>query len=156
MNVKKIGFVGIVCAVGLFNTVFAQSKTTTVPVTAKVVGTCKFTTTAGSVSFLLDPSINAPASGTVVNPTFYCTKNATYTLTADNGQNFLISRRMVDPANPAVFIPYTFAFTATGSGNGFSGLPLAMNITSSVLYADFQNAPVSAAYADSVVVSISP
>ena len=155
MKVKKIGFVGIVCAVGLFNTAFAQSKTTTVPVTAQVVGTCKFTTTAGSVSFLLDPSINAPATGTVVQPTFFCTKNATYTLTADNGKNFSVSRRMVDPANPTVFIPYSFVFTATGSGLGF-GNPLQMNIASTVVYADFQNAPVSAAYADSVVVSISP
>jgi spore coat protein U-like protein len=128
--------------------------TTTVAVTANVVGTCMFNIT-GSVSFALDPANGADVAGTIVQPTFWCTRNAAYTITDDLGAHELGTVfRMQHTTNPAEFIPYSFTYTAAGSGNGPTN-PITMNIASTVLGANY-TAAAAGDYTDTVTLTINP
>jgi spore coat protein U-like protein len=128
--------------------------TTTVAVSANVVGTCRFSS-AGSISFALDPANGADVGGVIVQPTFWCTRSAAYTITDDVGVHELGSVfRMQHTVNPAEFIPYSFTYTATGTGNGPTNL-LTMNIASTVLGTSYTSA-AAGNYADTVTLTINP
>jgi spore coat protein U-like protein len=133
----------------------AMAATTTVPVSATVVGTCQFNS-SGSVSFTLDPSSAADATGTVsAQPRFWCTNGTSYTISDDFGVNEATPgsapRRMTDGTN---FIPYSFTYTASGTGAGKNS-PITMDISATVLNADFVNA-VAGTYTDTVTLTITP
>lgn len=147
---KVVLAVALAIMVGLPAMSFAAG-TTTVSVSATVVGTCKFNT-GGSVSFTLDPSVGGNVSGTVTQPQFWCTKNATYTITDDYGlnENGTI-RRMT---NGTDFIPYSFSYTSTGTGQGKNS-PITMDITAQVQEADYVDAPAGT-YTDTVTLTINP
>ena len=130
--------------------------TTTVDVTANVVGTCKFNS-GGSVAFgNLDPSL-APATvnGTVVKPQFWCTKNAPYTISDDIGSHesgLIFRMQSADVATD--FLPYTFSYTKTGTGGGKSS-PIDLTITAQVSLDDTINI-AAGAYTDIVTLTITP
>jgi spore coat protein U-like protein len=127
---------------------------TTVAVSANVVGTCKFNNT-GSISFTLDPADGSDVSGVIVQPTFWCTRNAAYTITDDLGEHELGTVfRMQHTTNPAEFIPYSFTYTAAGIGNGPTNL-LTMNIASTVLGTSYTSA-AAGDYTDTVRLDINP
>jgi spore coat protein U-like protein len=128
----------------------------TVGVSATVLGVCQFLT-GGTVAFgTLDPSIGGNINGTVTQPTFWCTRGTSYTITDDSGLHELVagSPRMVSGTSPTDFIPYSFTYTATGTGSG-RGTPINMNIASTVVAADYLNA-LAGAYADTVTLTINP
>jgi spore coat protein U-like protein len=128
--------------------------TTTVAVSANVVGTCRFSNT-GSISFALDPANGADVLGVIVQPTFWCTRNAAYTITDDLGTHELGSVfRMQHTTIPAEFIPYSFTYTAAGIGNGPTNL-LTMNIASTVLGSSYISA-AAGDYSDTVTLEINP
>jgi len=128
--------------------------TTTVAVSANVVGTCRFSNT-GSISFALDPANGADVSGVIVQPTFWCTRNAAYTITDDLGAHELGTVfRMQHTTNLTEFIPYSFSYTAAGTGNGPTNL-LTMNIASTVLGGSYTSA-AAGSYADTVTLTINP
>jgi len=155
MNFTKLGLIGAVCATALLgNTVALAADTTSVTVSATVVGTCKFTG-PGSVSFTLDPSLGGSVAGTVAQPTFWCTKGTGYTITDNGGGNTSNgSKRMKNGAATPEYIPYSFTYTATGTGAGASS-PLTLNIASSVAAADYLNVSAGS-YSDTVTLSITP
>ncbi len=129
----------------------------TVTVTANVVGTCKFVSPkTGAVSFgALDPSLATDVNGVVTQPQFWCTKGASYTITDDNGVNETgTTYRMVHGTDGTEFIPYSFSYTAGGTGTGPQS-PFTMDIAAQVLGTSYANA-LAGAYSDTVTLTINP
>ena len=93
-------------------------------------------------------------NGAVTQPQFWCTKNASYTITDDNGLNESGTTYQMKHASLADVIPYSFVYTATGTGSG-PGTPITMNITSTVLSADYLNV-AAGSYSDTVTLTINP
>ena len=132
------------------------ADTTTVAVSANVVGTCRFSN-PGTISFALDPSVGTDQAGSITQPRFWCTRNAGYTITDDLGSHESgATFRMQHTTIPAEFIPYSFTYTATGTGAGAgAGNLITMNIASTVLGANYVNA-AAGDYSDTVSLSILP
>ena len=129
---------------------------TTVTVTATVQGTCRFTS-GGSVSFVLDPATGGVVNGTVSNPTFWCTKGLNYTITDDDGlYDTGVGARRMEHTDGLIteYIPYSFSYTAAGTGNGANN-PNTMDITASVAPADYMDA-TAGDYSDTVTLTINP
>jgi spore coat protein U-like protein len=152
-NMKAKQLVAILLAAGLAGT--AMADTTTVPVTANVVGVCKVLT-GGSVAFTLDPSVGGAVNGTITSPTFWCTKGASYAVADDDGvyETGVGARRMRHATVLTEYVPYSFSYTASGTGLG-KGTPITLTLTSAVAEADYINAQAGA-YADSVILTITP
>jgi hypothetical protein len=133
----------------------AWAATTTVAVSANVVGTCQVTNTNGAplVAFGQLDQVTAPVvNGTVTQPTFWCTKNTTYTIGDDLGAND--SAGVYRMTNGTDFIAYTFTYTATAPGTGKTS-PITMDIAASIPAGTYSD--VSAGnYADSVLLTINP
>ncbi len=149
----------ILCLIMIFGLVLMFTKTgiagdtATVSVSATVVGTCKFLT-GGSISFTLDPSVGGNVNGTVTQPTFWCTKGASYNITDDDGLYESGTTHRMKHETLTEYIPYSFTYTATGTGNGPSN-PITMNISSTVLASDYLNASAGS-YSDTVTLTITP
>jgi spore coat protein U-like protein len=124
-------------------------------VTATVINTCKITETQDISFGSLDPAAagDATAEGFI---SFKCTKNADYTLSADNGANWdaKAGKRRMKGADTD-FLPYSLAQVAfTGKGAGFS-TPIRVALRASLAGADYRDLP-AAAYADTLRVTINP
>jgi len=143
-----------VALVAMAGAAMAQD-TATVAVSATVVGTCKFAT-GGSIPFgNLDPSVGTDQTPAVTQPTFWCTKGASYTISDDDGlyESGANLNRMKH-GTLAEYIPYSFTYTASGTGAG-PGSVLTMDIASSVKGTDYQNASAGS-YTDTVTLTINP
>ncbi len=146
-----------VAALALFaveGSAFALS-TNTISVSATVNGTCKFSSGTSTLAFgLLDPAVATDAIGTV-NPTFWCTKGAAYSIANDLGAHASgTAIRMQHATILTEFIPYTLAYTGAGSGLGKS-TPVTLAVTGTILNADYVNA-AAGNYTDTVVLTITP
>jgi spore coat protein U-like protein len=150
---KKFTAVLIVISMIAMAGVAMAVDTATVDVSATVVGTCKFIS-GGSVSFMLDPSAGGNVSGTVVQPQFWCTRGASYTITDDDGFYESGTTHRMKHASSEEYIPYSFDYTASGTGNGPNN-PITMDIASSVVAADYLDA-LAGDYADTVTLTITP
>ncbi len=148
---KRLALFAIVVGLFLTPALTNAADTQTVTVSATVVGTCQFNS-GGSISFTLDPSVGGNVNGTVTQPQFWCTKNASYTISDDDGLNESGTTHRL--SNGTDFIPYSFSYTATGTGNGKTS-PITMDITSTILEADYINAPAGV-YNDTVTLTINP
>lgn len=147
----------IAMAVVLVSSVAMAADTNTLTVTANVVGTCKFNSATSTLAFgALDPSVGTDAAAsTTVN--FWCTKNASYTITDDDGmyETGLNANRMRHATIVTEFIPYSMSLSPTsGTGSGPS-TPITLNISGTVLGTDYINA-AAGNYSDTVVISITP
>ncbi len=133
------------------------NDTATVTVTANVVGTCKFSVAAGAIAFGdLDPASPVDKNGTVTQPQFWCTKGAAYTISDNDGLNKSgTTHRMVHGSTATEFIPYSFTYTATGTGAGPNAIHVTMNIAAQVLGTDYAGA-LAGAYSDTVTLTITP
>lgn len=143
------------CAAGVIGSTGAlAADTANVAVSATVTGNCKFNS-GGTVAFTLDPASTSNATGSVTQPEFYCTKGTSYSITDNDGLYVSTGvQRMRHATVTTEFIPYSFTYTANGTGTG-KGTPISMNIASTVANADFINASAGV-YADTVVLSINP
>lgn len=149
---KKLILALALVTIAVIPSITFAAGSTTVNVSATVVGTCQFNS-GGSVTFTLDPSVGGNVNGTVTQPQFWCTKNATYTITDDKGLNESgTTHRMKDTGTN--YIPYSFTYTTTGTGNGKTS-PITMDISASVLEADYIDAPAGT-YTDTVTLTINP
>jgi len=131
------------------------AETAEIRVTATVINTCKITETQDISFGSLDPAAaaDAAAEGFV---SFKCTKNADYTLSADNGANWdaKAGKRRMKGADTN-FLPYSLAqATFTGKGAGFS-TPIRVALRASLSGADYRDLPADA-YADTLRVTINP
>lgn len=130
------------------------ADSTTLLVTANVVGNCKITGTTPVAFGQLDPAAtgNVTASGSV---TFWCTKGASWTLSANTGSNPSGGQMRMKGPGASDFIVYSLAFASTtGTGIGANS-PVTVNANGTVAQSAFANATVGA-YSDSVTVTITP
>ena len=151
----KLLCVTAIMAIVLTMAGFAMAgDTETVAVTATVTGTCQFNS-GGAVAFgALDPIAAPDVWGTVTQPAFWCTKNASWAISDDNGVNETgTTHRMLDAVSGDL-IPYTFTYTASGTGAG-KGTPISMDIASQVLGANYINVSAGS-YSDTVTLTIAP
>lgn len=132
----------------------AAAETVGVGVSAKVLGTCKFDTSAVAAFPDLDPM--APAAQTAQGSvTFWCTSGTSYTLTANNGANASGAQKRMKGPGATDFISYTLAL-ASGSGTGSGkSTPITVNADASLAGTAYQDA-VAGNYSDTVTVTIAP
>lgn len=132
----------------------AWAATTSVTVSATVVGTCQFNN-AGSIAFgPLDQVLAPLVTGTVVQPAFWCTKNSVYAIVDDEGSNASGTTHRMKHATLAEYIPYTFTYLASGAGTGKT-TPITMDIAATVPAGSYVDVPAGA-YADIVTLTITP
>jgi hypothetical protein len=133
----------------------AWAATTTVAVSASVVGTCQVTNTNGAplVAFGQLDQVNAPVvNGTVTQPTFWCTKNTAYSIGDDLGANDAAG--VYRMTNGTDFIAYTFTYTASAPGTGKT-TPITMDIAASIPAGTYSDVSAGS-YADSILLTINP
>lgn len=123
-------------------------------VTATVVGNCKITGTAPVAFGNLDPA-NAGAVNASGSVTFWCTKGAAWTLSANLGANASGAQMRMKGPGAADFIPYGLTLASTtGAGLG-AATTVTVNANGTIGAGAFANATMGA-YADTVTVSITP
>lgn len=141
--------------------VAAAADQATVAVTARVVGACKFINNTATLAFgdlPVDPSGTALGAGPLDGSlTFWCTKNATYTITDDNGKNEsgTVYQMKSDTLVIAEYIPYSFTYLSplSGSGQGPTN-PITLNFRAQVGATYGSNSPDT--YSDTVTIDIIP
>jgi spore coat protein U-like protein len=151
---KLLGMVMVLGLVLVTGVAFAADSNT-LTVQASVTGTCKFSSGTSTLDFgALDPnSASDGAANTSVN--FWCTKNANYTVSANNGAHFGSGSRRMQGPTAADLIPYGLSYSpSTGTGSGKT-TAIALALTGSILNADYVNAAVGS-YSDTVTLSITP
>lgn len=151
-------FLGLAMVLGLilFSGVAFAEDTNTVTVTANVVGTCKFLSTTSTLAFgPLDPSSGADVNANT-SVQFWCTKNASYTITDDDGLYELLNgTQSMKHSSLNEYIPYSFSYSPTsGTGSGRTA-PITLNISGTVTFANYQNA-AAGEYSDTVILTINP
>jgi len=159
---KKILMVVIAVAVVAMAGV-AAAATTQVQVNANIVGTCRFNSLSTTISLgnlPINPDGSAAGTTGTGSATFWCTRNAAFAITDDDGLNEgavangnrLASTTLTTPE----YIPYTFTYTPiSGFGNG-PGVAnyITLTYTATVGGTYSNNSPD--AYSDTVVVTITP
>jgi len=147
---------GMVMVLGLvLSTGVAFADTNTFTVQASVIGICKLSSGTSTLDFgALDPSLTSDgAATTTVN--FWCTKNAGYTVAANNGAHFGSGSKRMEGPTAADLIPYSLSNNpSTGIGSGKT-TPIVLTLTGSILNADYVNAAVGS-YSDTVTLTITP
>jgi spore coat protein U-like protein len=130
-------------------------STNTISVSASVSPTCKFSSGTSTLNFgTLDPTSAANATASA-STTFWCTKGATYSVSNDNGLHSSGSTiRMQNSTDLTQFMPYTLAYTNSGTGLG-KNTPVTLNVTGTILNSDYVDA-AAGNYADSVVLTVTP
>jgi len=153
---KLLGLMMVLGLVLLAGVAFA-GDTNTVTVTANVVGTCKFNSATSTLAFgALDPTSGSDVNAST-STTFWCTKNASYTITDDDGIHELAAdgNRMENTTTAGEFIPYSFSYNPTsGDGSGRT-TPITLNINGTAAFASYQNA-AGGDYSDTVTLTINP
>ncbi len=152
---KYILVVAVVMLIEAMSGMAMAAGNQTVSVSATVTGVCQFLT-GGSITFALNPATGGDVNGTIVQPTFWCTRGTVYAITDDSGLHQLAAGqpRMVHATSATDFIPYSFAYTAAGTGTGRNAT-LTMDITSTVLSVNYLNA-LGGNYSDTVTLTINP
>lgn len=155
---KKLILVAALAITTVGSTAWGAAVTAVIGVSATVVGTCKVITT-GSIAFTLDPSSGSDASGTVANPTFWCTRGTPFTVADDFGiheaSTNVAPRRMQHSTSTTDYIPYALTYSTTAATGQGKSTAITLTLTSGVFNVDFVNALVGS-YADTVTVSITP
>lgn len=140
----------------------AMAATTQVQVNANIVGTCRFNSNATTIN-IGDLTINADGSAVGAtgtgSTTFWCTRNASFAITDDDGLNESganANRLASTTLGTVEYIPYTFTYTPTsGTGNGPGAANyITLNYTATVGATYSSNSPD--VYSDTVVVTITP
>jgi len=140
----------------------------TVPVTGAVSGVCK-AGVAGSVSFTIDPSLAGPIAATVTDATLFCSNGTPFNVTAASlnqggpaascaSSGAGVTGTLKDGVNT---MNYTFKCgvngtannTGTGKGHG-AGKDVTLGMSGSISAASYQDAVVSASYADTITLTI--
>lgn len=138
--------------------VTAASTTHQLNVSATVVGNCRFNDVGPTALAFgsIDPTSTTDATATA-NVSFRCTSGTTSSIASVVGANDVGGVHYVsDGANS---MAYTVGFGGTdaqvGSGHGAGG-DKTLAVTGTIAVADFQNAPASTGYVDTLTLTISP
>ncbi len=154
MKCKVLLMIALVVIVSLSSNAFG-ADTGTVNINATVVGTCKFTTNTANISVTLDPSVGGTVTGSG-SLVFWCTKNASYTVTDDDGlYETGPNANRVFNSLASEYIPYTFTYTPTsGTGSGPQNT-ITLTLTASFAQTDYENA-AAGTYSDTVTITVTP
>ncbi len=169
---KALSAVTTIILLASANIAWAGTITPTVSVSGAVNAVCKAGTT-GSLAFTIDPSLAGPISATVTDATVFCSNGTPFTITAvstNKGGSAAscagagITGTLKDASNN--LMDYTFTCSVytgagspsgtnagTGQGHG-SGKDVRLGMGGSIAAANYQNAPVSATYADTITLTI--
>jgi len=152
---KKYAITLISIAAFLWGGVALGADSNTLTVSASVTGGCRFSSGTSTLNFgTLDQSSAADASATG-STQFWCTRNASYTISANNGLYYDTSRRMRHATEATEYIPYNLTFTpTTGTGAGKTS-PVTLSLNGTITNANYVNA-IAGNYADTVTLSITP
>src|SRR3990170_5128271 len=148
---KVMIVVAVIMMVGAVSGIAFAAGTTTVNVSANILGTCQFSTTPTLAFGALDQnsSSDATAAGTL---TFWCTKGVAYTLSDPLGSSGTYAGTI---SNGTDSIAYSIAYTnATGGGAGKTS-PIASALTATILNANYVDVSAGA-YAGTVQFTIAP
>lgn len=158
--------VAVMCVFGLgVSSGVLAGGTTSLPVTAKVSGTCNVTTGPGTLNFgTIDPSSgsNATATQTFV---MKCSNGTVSTAATDDGglHNVAGQKQMVHSANGAAFLPYGITYSNdtgfTGAGFGAAAASQTVTINGTITPAQFQNVVATTgaqSYNDTVTITVNP
>ncbi len=155
---KKLMVVFMAMVLGLvlvLSGVAMAGNSTTVNVSANVMGTCKFS--SGSTPELnfgdLDPASNSDVTkNTTVQ--FWCTRGVTTeSFTANYGKHGVGSQRNMKLTTGADLIPYTLTLTPDGSTNQGPGSPRTLTISGTILNTDYIS-KAAGSYSDTVTLEI--
>jgi spore coat protein U-like protein len=153
-KMRKLIVIVIAIAIIAMAGVAMATDTASVSVSATVSGNCKFLT-GGTMAFgTLTPAVSTPdVDATVTQPTFWCTKNASYTISDDYGLHEVGTQRKVIGATHSELINYSMIY-AGGTGQG-RDTTLTMNISGTILGNDYKNTSADT-YSDTVTLTITP
>jgi len=128
--------------------------TASVGVSATVLaGSCRFDS-GGTVSFTLNHATGGNVIGTITQPVYRCSKDASFVISDDNGLYESGTTHRMKHATLNEYIPYSFTYTTSGTGLG-NGNPVTMDIASTVVEADYMDVPAGS-YSDTVTMTINP
>ncbi|BCL74847.1 hypothetical protein JHS3_05830 [Jeongeupia sp. HS-3] len=133
---------------------FAHADTRGMPVTASVVGSCKF---SNADDVVLDFGSLVPGQGQrqVSQPVaFTCSSGTNYTVTMDLGRNPNGSQRRMRGDNDA-YIPYALSADPMGGTGQGELTPITLTLTASVDATAYVDSPIGS-YNDNVVLTVSP
>ena len=152
---KKYALTAILAAFIMIGGVALGADSNTLTVSASVTGSCRFSSGTSTLNFgTLDQNSGADATATG-STQFWCTRNASYTLSANNGLYYDTNRRMRHATEATEHIPYNLSFTpTTGTGAGKAS-PITLSLSGTVTNANYVNA-IAGNYADTVTLSITP
>lgn len=151
---KKLLAVAALAAAGLPALATLAADSATLNVQANVVGNCKFNTASATMNFAaLDQTLTTDANANATL-SFWCTRNATYTLSDNGGANVSgVQRRLNDGGTN--YINYSIApYVTTGAGQGKT-TPITVNLSGTIANADYVDAPAGS-YSDQVTFTITP
>lgn len=157
---KQIALIVLFVSAWLSTAASVVADTHTLTVSANVVGFCKFDSASSTLDFGdLDPSSGSDATALNETVAFWCTRGVNYSIGDDDGlhENGVANgNRMQHETNTAEYVPYTLSYTPTsGTGDGPQSAHVSMSISGTIANADYTNA-LAGAYADTVVLTISP
>lgn len=149
-------------AAGLFASGLAMAaNSTTVTVSATVIGNCKFNTpgpttlTIANSGVNIDPSITGTATGSA-SVTFRCTKNTSSSVSVGvTPYAAPVTRTLTSGANT---MSYTFTlsgFAQTGTGFGTGGSDLTLGLQGDIADTEYQ-AAAAGLYSDTITLNINP
>ena len=165
---KQIGCAIVVALLLTTSKAIGGTISPTVSVTGSVNGVCR-AGTAGTLSFTLDPSVAGPIMATRTDATVFCSNGMPFMITAASLNKGGVAASCASSSggitgtlkNGSNTMDYTFACGVngttgnSGTGQGFgAGKDVSIGITGSIIAASYQNAPVSASYADTITLTV--
>ncbi len=156
-TMKKIMIIMVVVLVAALAGTAMAAGTATLSVSASVVGTCKFSTNNGTISFGdLNPDTGTDISITNTSITYWCTKNVNPGFVHDSthktncGGNPCMQGAGATPD----YIQYALTLTPGGIGAGPSTIRT-LTVDATVLKTEYANKN-EGAYSDTVTITITP
>lgn len=159
-----------IIVITLASVAFAGSIAPTVNISGTLNAVCK-AGAVGSLAFTIDPSLAGPIPAAVTDATVFCSNGAPFSVTAASANKGLPTASCASSGGGIIgtlkdgggsTMDYSFTCgvggttgnTGTGQGHG-GGKAVTLGLGGSITAASYQNAPVSATYADTVTLTIS-
>lgn len=164
MSKSKFLYLAVATAAALSLPAFAADSQN-MAVSATVSGICKLTSVPAMTFPALDPSVNAPVSTAAIPVVYKCTKGtpagaftvgASATGTYTSGATSATGALVGTGANTDV-LQFSIAWAVPGAwtGLGFGNAGNTVNLTGTIVYAQFQNATADT-YSKNVAITIDP
>jgi spore coat protein U-like protein len=133
----------------------AQSSDTQTQVSVAVKESCRFSSSALTLSFgQLDPSSTSPVQA-AVNTQFWCTKGTGATIKSNDGLHYTGNSKRMKHSTAPEYIPYTLTLKASSLSGGGKNTARELVINGFIANSDYVNVRVGN-YSDTVELRITP